>query len=119
MRLPITAGMILLSLITPALALTNPSSNNSNSLLRGTFSPPCQGGVRGGSTLLTQTAGRLTTVTIYTANPQCQSLIPQRVRVPSDQPISGAVGQVIEKFAKTPRIYTGVTARDFSLANVL
>ncbi|WP_374886813.1 hypothetical protein [Microseira sp. BLCC-F43] len=95
MRLFILAGMILFSLSNPAFALTNPSSNSPNSLLRGTFSPPWQGGVRGGSTLLSQTAHRLTTVTIYTANPQCQSLIPQRVRVPGDQPITAAVGQVI------------------------
>ncbi|HAZ45553.1 MAG TPA: hypothetical protein DDW76_27570 [Cyanobacteria bacterium UBA11369] len=80
MRLSILTGMIFVSLITPA---------------KSDFFPPWQGGAWGGSTLLTQTAGRLTTVTIYTANPQCQSLMPQRVRVPADQPINAAVGQVI------------------------
>ena len=82
MRLPITAGMVLVSLSTPAFPLTNPSSNSPNSLLSAT-------------PLLSQTAQRLTTVTIYTANPQCQSLIPQTVRVRADQPITAAVGQVI------------------------
>lgn len=71
MRFPVTVGIILLSLSNPALAL-----NHSNSYIA-------------------QTAQRLTTVTIYTANPQCQSLIPQRVRVPADRPINAAVGQVI------------------------
>jgi hypothetical protein len=35
-------------------------------------------------------------VTIYEADPQCQTLLPQSVSVPADRPIEAAVGQVIQ-----------------------
>lgn len=43
------------------------------------------------------TAPRTTNVTLYTSDTQCQALIPQKVAVPLQAPISGSVGKILEQ----------------------
>ncbi len=38
-----------------------------------------------------------TNVTLYTSDLQCQELIPQQVSVPAKEPVTGAVGKIIEE----------------------
>ncbi|WP_414548003.1 sporulation/spore germination protein [Anabaena sp. CCY 0017] len=38
-----------------------------------------------------------TNVTLYTSDLQCQELIPQEVSVPAKEPVTGAVGKIIEE----------------------
>ncbi|MDZ8106141.1 MAG: sporulation/spore germination protein [Nostoc sp. DedQUE12a] len=40
---------------------------------------------------------KTTDVTIYTSDVQCQELIPEKVSVPADEPVTNAVGKIIEK----------------------
>jgi len=42
-------------------------------------------------------ASKTTNVTIYTSDVQCQELIPEKVSVPVDEPVTNAVGKIIEK----------------------
>lgn len=36
-------------------------------------------------------------VTLFTSDPQCQKLIPKKISVPSDQPVTSAVGKILEQ----------------------
>jgi Sporulation and spore germination len=36
-------------------------------------------------------------VTLYTSDNQCQNLVPKEVSVPSEEPLKGAVGKIIEE----------------------
>ncbi len=40
---------------------------------------------------------KTTNVTLYTSDVQCQELIPQKVSVPAAEPVTGAVGKIIEE----------------------
>ncbi|BAY22463.1 hypothetical protein NIES2100_22260 [Calothrix sp. NIES-2100] len=53
------------------------------------------------------TTGKTTNVTLYTSDVQCQQLIPQKVAVPADEPVKGAVGKILEQR----------DSGDFSLSN--
>lgn len=41
--------------------------------------------------------GKTTNVTIYTSDTQCQELIPEKVLVPAEEPVTNVVGKIIEK----------------------
>ncbi|MBD2166830.1 GerMN domain-containing protein [Calothrix membranacea FACHB-236] len=41
--------------------------------------------------------GKTTNVTLYTSDTQCQQLIPQKVAVPADEPVEGAVSKILEQ----------------------
>ncbi|MBW4678434.1 MAG: sporulation/spore germination protein [Desmonostoc geniculatum HA4340-LM1] len=43
------------------------------------------------------TISKTANVTIYTSDVQCQELIPEKVSVPADEPVTNAVGKIIEK----------------------
>ncbi|MBX9253704.1 sporulation/spore germination protein [Desmonostoc muscorum CCALA 125] len=43
------------------------------------------------------TISKTENVTIYTSDVQCQELIPEKVSVPADEPVTNAVGKIIEK----------------------
>ncbi|KOP25599.1 sporulation/spore germination protein [Hapalosiphon sp. MRB220] len=36
-------------------------------------------------------------VTLYTSDPQCQELVPQKVTVPAQEPVTGAVGKILDQ----------------------
>ncbi|MDZ7959612.1 MAG: GerMN domain-containing protein [Aulosira sp. DedQUE10] len=40
---------------------------------------------------------KTTNVTLYTSDVQCQQLIPQKVPVPADEPVAGAVSKILEQ----------------------
>lgn len=40
---------------------------------------------------------KTTNVTLYTSDSQCQELVPQKVSVPAEEPVEGAVGKIIEE----------------------
>ncbi|BAY09273.1 GerMN domain-containing protein [Calothrix sp. NIES-2098] len=40
---------------------------------------------------------KTTNVTLYTSDVQCQQLIPQKVSVPADEPVQGAVSKILEQ----------------------
>jgi hypothetical protein len=42
-------------------------------------------------------ANKTTNVTLYTSDVQCQSLVPQKVAVPAQAPISGSVGKILKQ----------------------
>jgi hypothetical protein len=41
--------------------------------------------------------GKTTNVTVYTSDTQCQELIPKKVTVPVQEPVTSAVGKIIEE----------------------
>jgi hypothetical protein len=41
--------------------------------------------------------GKITNVTVYTSDPQCQELVGKEVKVPAGEPVANAVGKVIEE----------------------
>lgn len=41
--------------------------------------------------------GKTTNVTMYTSDTQCQELIPEKVLVPAEEPVTNVVGKIIEK----------------------
>ncbi|BAY99631.1 hypothetical protein NIES37_36140 [Tolypothrix tenuis PCC 7101] len=41
--------------------------------------------------------GKTTNITLYTSDTQCQQLIPQKVAVPADEPVEGAVSKILEQ----------------------
>ncbi len=43
------------------------------------------------------TNNKTSNVTIYTSDVQCQELIPEKVSVPANEPVTNAVGKIIEK----------------------
>ncbi|MBC1238180.1 sporulation/spore germination protein [Nostoc sp. 2RC] len=40
---------------------------------------------------------KTTDVTIYTSDVQCQELVPEKISVPAEEPVTNAVGKIIEK----------------------
>ncbi|NDJ23350.1 sporulation/spore germination protein [Nostoc sp. B(2019)] len=42
-------------------------------------------------------ANKTTNVTLYTSDVQCQELVPQKVSVSAEEPVTNAVGRIIEK----------------------
>ncbi|RCJ40219.1 sporulation/spore germination protein [Nostoc minutum NIES-26] len=42
-------------------------------------------------------ASKTVNVTLYASDAQCQELIPQKVSVPAEEPVKGAVGKIIEQ----------------------
>ncbi|YAF97299.1 MAG: sporulation/spore germination protein [Nodularia sp. CChRGM 3473] len=43
------------------------------------------------------TTSKMTNVTLYTSDIQCQELIPQKISVPAEEPVTGAVGKILEE----------------------
>lgn len=41
--------------------------------------------------------GKTTNVTLYTSDAQCQELVPQKVPVPSEEPVTSAVSKILEQ----------------------
>ena len=81
---------------TPASGQTRPTptasqSNTRSSTARESLNAPPQ------AAPVTPAAKNTATVTVYTADSQCQNLVPEKVTVPAGQPIQGAVGKIIEE----------------------
>ena len=85
----------LLSFIVIAIAASisscSPSTTSSN-IDSETPSPP-----KTPTTTSQPPTSQTTNVTLYTSDFQCQELIPQQVSVPAKEPVTGAVGKIIEE----------------------
>lgn len=44
-----------------------------------------------------QTPSKTTNVTLYTSDTQCQELVPKKASVPAQEPVTGAIGKILEE----------------------
>lgn len=49
------------------------------------------------ATTKTAAASKTVNVTLFTSDTECQELIPQKVAVPAEEPVTGAVGKIIDE----------------------
>ncbi|HEY9597817.1 MAG TPA: sporulation/spore germination protein [Cyanophyceae cyanobacterium] len=117
---PIT-GLILVSLSSCGASLASRAVNNANSSTLPQSQPNTLADARpeskaavatqslnttGSKAISTSQATNTITVNIYHADSQCQTLVPEKVEVPSDSPVDAAVGAVLKQ----------VSSGDFDLA---